>query len=82
MDSYKTNLDTQINKYLSLYEGYFDISSAQSWYKYIYQMVDELLRHGLQETDSLFIKQKYAEFRCYFSTANKEKEPEFIKIFR
>lgn len=78
--SYQTELDTEIKNYLAIYQASFDMPSAASWGKYIYLMIDELLRNELQETDVLRIKQKYAEFRCDIKTNSDKKQRIFNKI--
>lgn len=77
---YKTDLDEQINFYLDIYKSTFDLQGATSWWKFIYLMVDELLRNGLEKSDVLFIKQKYAEFRCSVTTDDKKRQISFNKI--
>lgn len=78
--SYKTELDTQIKAYLSLYQDGFEIFGISSWHKFIYLMTDELLRKGLKNTDKMHIKQKYAEFKCYVVTDDMDRHVEFVKI--
>lgn len=77
---YQTELDTQIKDYLKLYQDSFEIDGISSWYKYIYLMIDELLRKGLTSSDKMYIKQKYAEFRCYIETESNQRHLEFTKI--
>lgn len=77
---YKTDLDEAINAYLDIYKSTFDLQGASSWWKFIYLMVDELLNNGLQQSDVLFIKQKYAEFRCSVTTDDKKRQITFDKI--
>lgn len=79
-DSYTTELDNEINQYLELYKNNFEILHASSWTKYIYLMIDELLRNGLKVSDVMHIKQKYAEFRCAVETDDEKKQIEFDKI--
>jgi hypothetical protein len=79
-ESYKTDLDGAIESYLNKYRLTFDLQGGASWPKFIYLMTDELLRNGLEQEDVMFIKQKYAEFRCSVRTKDEKKEVVFDKI--
>ncbi len=79
LGDYKSVLDNDIKIYLKKYTS--NISGIdKGWYKYFYQMIEELLKNGLTNEDVIGVKEKYAEFRCHIEATNNEKQLVFDNI--
>ncbi|MEG4904798.1 MULTISPECIES: hypothetical protein [unclassified Microcoleus] len=75
----KSSHDLAIQAYLSKYKSQINGIST-GWYPYLYEMIGELMENGLTAEDTIWAKEKHAEFRCSVKAKDKNKQLIFDKI--